>query len=252
MPVPDTNAFSLQDVVDIMPGVQNSLQSCFDDSIDGLFDPLYKGSKTSLYNFRNYGGSMSMWFPIDGGGNGDVGYSNATWATCRGAATGDSVDTSGSFSIYADYTGGLYYIYRGFMRFDLSAIPVAAVIEAAGIGFDITTNYGANTTAYGYIGTQGDTLTTADFDAFTFDEYIFNNWTDTPDPPFDDYDVELEVVGSPQLQTIEDTFGGYLYIALINYAHDQSNSAPTDKQGIEIYRSGGSDDPPSLRIQFSI
>lgn len=51
--VPNTSTFSLQNVVKVTGGT--SLQEAFDLSIDSLFDIAYKGDKTSLYNFRNYG-----------------------------------------------------------------------------------------------------------------------------------------------------------------------------------------------------
>ena len=53
--VPDTTTFSLQDVVDvILPSGGDTLQDCFNESTDMDFDATYKGSKNSLYNFRNY------------------------------------------------------------------------------------------------------------------------------------------------------------------------------------------------------
>ena len=50
--VPNTNTFSLQDVVNVVGG--NNLISAFANSVDGCFDSAYKGSKNSLLNFRNY------------------------------------------------------------------------------------------------------------------------------------------------------------------------------------------------------
>ena len=63
MGVPNNFSYSLQTVVDEIPGVQTSLQGCFDDADNGLFDPsyggpLYGGAGTGfdrLKNFRNYG-----------------------------------------------------------------------------------------------------------------------------------------------------------------------------------------------------
>lgn len=63
MGVPNNFSYSLQTVVDEIPGVQTSLQGCFDDADNGLFDPnyggpLYSGEGTGfdrLRNFRNYG-----------------------------------------------------------------------------------------------------------------------------------------------------------------------------------------------------
>jgi len=61
--VPNTTTFSLQDVYDVVhshaSGTATNLQSCFDNSIDAYFDVNYKGSKNSLYNFRNYTVSAS-------------------------------------------------------------------------------------------------------------------------------------------------------------------------------------------------
>jgi len=56
--VPNNNAFSLQDVVDVVIPSTNKLTECFTDSVDAYFDPLYKGSKNKLSNFRNYGWTL--------------------------------------------------------------------------------------------------------------------------------------------------------------------------------------------------
>lgn len=55
--VPDTNTFSLGDVVTVVqPSAENSLSACFNEADSGLFDATYSGSKDRLSNFRNYGG----------------------------------------------------------------------------------------------------------------------------------------------------------------------------------------------------
>lgn len=55
--VPDTNTFTLQDVVDAVNPTTDDLVDCFADSNAAYFDPTY-GSKTmspqTLYGFRNY------------------------------------------------------------------------------------------------------------------------------------------------------------------------------------------------------
>ena len=90
MAVPNNYSFKLSDVVDEIPGGQSSLQECFNESTDSLFDPDYKGSKNSLRNFRNYG--VSTFIPtinvvpssISGVGSGgqlvqiNI-YSNTSW-----------------------------------------------------------------------------------------------------------------------------------------------------------------------------
>ncbi len=50
--VPNTNTFHLTDVTAVVGG--NSLTQCFTNSIDNYFDPVYKGAKDRLSNFRNY------------------------------------------------------------------------------------------------------------------------------------------------------------------------------------------------------
>jgi hypothetical protein len=53
--VPDTNTFSLQDVVNVVNPATGDLISCNNNSIAEYFDARYSGDKNSLYNFRNYG-----------------------------------------------------------------------------------------------------------------------------------------------------------------------------------------------------
>mgnify|MGYP003657974146 CR=1 FL=1 len=55
MSVPNTNTFTLQNVVDAVNPTSNDLADCFADAISSNFDSTYSGSKNSLLNFRNYG-----------------------------------------------------------------------------------------------------------------------------------------------------------------------------------------------------
>ena len=61
--VPNTTTFSLLDVYNAVyshnTSVQGNLSSCFTYSVDSYFDVNYKGSKNSLYNFRNYTVSLN-------------------------------------------------------------------------------------------------------------------------------------------------------------------------------------------------
>ncbi len=54
MAVPNTNTFSLQDVVDEINPTTDDLVDCFADAVASKFDPAYSGSKDNLLNFRNY------------------------------------------------------------------------------------------------------------------------------------------------------------------------------------------------------
>ena len=55
MAVPDTDTFTLQNVVNDLVPSTNDLVECFAIANAVLFDPAYEGSKNELLNFRNYG-----------------------------------------------------------------------------------------------------------------------------------------------------------------------------------------------------
>ena len=61
MGVPDTNTFTLQNVVDVIDNDDN-LVGCFNDAVASKFDSNYSGSKNNLLNFRNYDASVES-FP---------------------------------------------------------------------------------------------------------------------------------------------------------------------------------------------
>ena len=56
MAVPNTNTFSLTDVINEFGlGAGDGLIDCFNEALsDSAFDPAYEGSKDRLSNFRNY------------------------------------------------------------------------------------------------------------------------------------------------------------------------------------------------------
>lgn len=65
MAVPDTNTFSLGDVVtELGLGAGSSLGDCFSAANSSSFDPAYEGSKDRLSNFRNYGAESVQSFLI--------------------------------------------------------------------------------------------------------------------------------------------------------------------------------------------
>ena len=59
MAVPNTTTFSLQDVVTEVVPTTNDLIDCFADANANEFDAAYRGDKTNLLNFRNYGASVA-------------------------------------------------------------------------------------------------------------------------------------------------------------------------------------------------
>jgi hypothetical protein len=54
MAVPNTNTFSLQDVIDNIVEGPNNLVSCFNGAASKGFVAAYAGSKDRLSNFRGY------------------------------------------------------------------------------------------------------------------------------------------------------------------------------------------------------
>jgi len=60
--VPDTFDFCLSQVCAVVIPTVDTLVNCFIDAIDSFFDPIYKGYKDRLSNFRNYNNRYSDWF----------------------------------------------------------------------------------------------------------------------------------------------------------------------------------------------
>ena len=112
MAVPDTTTFTLQDVVNTVNTTTDDLVDCFADAVSGSFDSSYSGSKTSLLNFRNYGGTVP------------VTITNVTaWGTgtIKVYMASDGVERSfylqGSFA-ETSWTNRLYYSSGGFTTYD--------------------------------------------------------------------------------------------------------------------------------------
>lgn len=136
MSVPDTNTFTLQDVVDeIIPDTE-SLQGCFNEADADAFDSAYEGSKDRLSNFRNY--AHRRWVTIRPYlyfGKDLISYAvkKALWANsgdwynlrnCLGTTpvlVGDDIEIS------VRNISGEYYMHRGFLMFDLRGLEGTAV-----------------------------------------------------------------------------------------------------------------------------
>jgi len=88
--VPDTNTFSLQDVVNVVGG--SSLSAAFTNSVDSYFDSTYKGSKNNLYNFRNYTEALTRYYmmgTVGTSGRGQVSINNgSSWFDISVGAVG--------------------------------------------------------------------------------------------------------------------------------------------------------------------
>ena len=129
--VPNTATFSLTDVTNIVGG--SNLTTAFANSVDALFDPAYKGTKTNLYNFRNYGAVVPPTvttntitnrtsYTATGGGNvtsdggGTVTYRGVCWSTSHNPTTANAHTTDGTgtgaftSSITGLSIGSTYYV----------------------------------------------------------------------------------------------------------------------------------------------
>lgn len=113
-----------------------------------------------------------------GAGDGYVGNSNANWATCKGAATGDNFDyttegTAGGAWPQATLYLGVYYIRRGFFPIDTSGIGADKTVSAASFTFTVGAAgyYNDDNTDFRLVQTSQASniaLANADFDAVTF------------------------------------------------------------------------------------
>ena len=141
-----------------------------------------------------------------------------TWAQMRAGTGGGTASTDATNTTdyaCAEYFSGVYgsgYVRRLFFAFDTSAIGAGNTVTAATVNLYCS--------AVGYPcslslmkGTQADTLTTADFNAFTGSEYghvtpAANSW----------------LSWSPTLADVSIT--GKTKVCLREYGHDYSNVAP--------------------------
>lgn len=62
MAIPDTDTFTLQDVVNEINPTTDDLVDCFADAVSNKFDSGHEGDKDRLLNFRNYDGAVNSAF----------------------------------------------------------------------------------------------------------------------------------------------------------------------------------------------
>ena len=95
MAVPDTTTFTMDDVFDEVGYLD--LVTCFSNSVDSYFNPLYKGSKDRLSNFRDYKvtGTLTSF-------SSSVGSSSQTTACGQLDSQTYYHDGSGSFPVVGD------------------------------------------------------------------------------------------------------------------------------------------------------
>jgi hypothetical protein len=153
---------------------------------------------------------------------------NGSWASIHDGTTGDWIDnTSSSLSIQTeylvDYSGDVYTdITRGFLYFDTSGIPDGATIDSAVLYLQIAGVPTGSPKLSAQVGTQADTLTTADFDAFSGNTF----GQTTTIIATGEKTITLNADG---LAAINKT--GTTKICIREYDHDYLNSSPASGSG---------------------
>lgn len=108
----------------------------------------------------------------------------AEWDACHDATDGDSVNTvdANQIKVYAEHVGDKtdkYFIRRAFFYFNTNGI--APLVESVELWLYVYNFNGVGGILVAQEGTQADTLTTADFDAYTGNEFghavmVKNEW----------------------------------------------------------------------------
>ena len=115
MAVPNTNTFSLQDVVDELSPGSDDLLSCIAIANSALFDSTYYTSPvTSLMEFRNYGAVNTLGLYVSGEDfvvDNRSSFSSVTleWEYISQSGTGTATVKDGSTTVSAGYTTDTVY-----------------------------------------------------------------------------------------------------------------------------------------------
>lgn len=158
--------------------------------------------------------------------SGFVTKAHAVWATCRAGTDGDSAGTGACTNLVVMTNLNAtpeYWIRRAFYWFDLSSIDSEGICDSASLkimGQSRHESYSAVAMSI-QEGTQGDTLTTADFDALTgnyFTTMAAGTWSGAGWNTF-----TLNAAG---IAYVENAFGSGAYFCIRDYTHDYLNSAP--------------------------
>lgn len=238
MAVPNTNTFTLQNVVDEVNPTTNDLVDCFADANPSYFDPTYEGSKNNLLNFRNYGSVSVGEYGLEEGStsHGYVWNEDETWSDTRDATGGVAVVTSGDYKVGVGYGGGSFIIYRNFWIFNLAALSGKTIVSAK-LEFAITSQTGIDAGVIARIGSQANYLGVGDFDAFSSTEYAFTGYTKIAASGACRAYIRLEAANLAELNAIEGAFGGFLKLAIL-HDYDEEDIQPSSELSYTFHRSG--------------
>jgi len=181
-----------------------------------------------------------------GTSGGHVRCGDAVWATAR-AGTGSTLDaTQTSARVQSDFSGGSYFIRRGFLQFDISSIPTGSRIQSAIYKTYVSNLSDANTS--GIIiaqSTADDTISTNDFTAVGTTSFGTVNYSDCANNTYEE--IALNSDGVAYIQSNIGSTG-------LKFAHrdsrDFNNSVPTGDNEAVI-EDGDSANPAQLIVTYN-
>lgn len=187
-----------------------------------------------------------------GGGSvdGTVYHFNSSWATCRGAATGQTPSPSASYvSVQDRFSSPNYYIYRGFLTFDTSSLDSEDTITGvtlklfchAKAEYDTTTIYVVANSQASYNG-----LFNFDYGSLGATGFGSIAYADITTSAYNS--ISLDANGIAEIDP-----DGITYFGLRNYG-DLTNVAPTGASNGVAWRSAdyaGSYEP-ILTVEYSV
>jgi len=197
-----------------------------------------KGKKTVYIDSTTYYATSADGY-IKGVTSGTWSTARATGETVYNAITTTAVRTSKSFDKILGY---LYSIQRGFLYFDTSGIPSGSTINSAALSVYIYSHsYGPTLCALK--GTQGSTLATSDFAAYSGSSYGTIGTTSNGYQT-----INLDATGKSDI-----VCAGTTKYCIMEYTYDYSNSAPSGTYAYTgyYYASENSTNTPKLVIDYT-
>lgn len=247
--------------IQINPNTQRIYSSDVFKKVDNQWKLIeYATSTIEEYNLKF---NKVSFFPVvhaqeypSSGGTGHIQGINANWNTLREVTTGDNnytPDNSGAQYIQTNLIPG-YSITNAFFNFDTSNIPDVATIDSVKIYLNTNNVYtttkeennAGSSDLYFYAGTQGDTLTTADFRTYgttKLGTITYENW--------DANDNVYESVLLASTTPIDKTGSSYFSI---RPSGDVDNITPTTNNYIVWHgvSTSGTAQDPYLEVEYTV
>jgi RHS repeat-associated protein len=185
--------------------------------------------------------------------DGNVNYQDASsWSTAHDAASGNILDRDGVNSIYAQstyHTNSLYYIGRGLMNFDTSALGAGVTVSAAtfsGYGVGVENANSCSASLVGNTGASSTSYSTSDYNQIGSTKYASDitcaSWSTTG---YNDF--AMNATGLAAINATGVTKLGF------RLSNDLNNTAPTghNAAGFASSDTTGTANDPKLVVTFS-